>query len=137
MSAARYIVIVGCGRLGSHLANRLSTEGHNVVVIDERRHAFDHLSMEFSGYSIVGDATELEVLKEARIQDADYLFATTTEDNTNLMVAQVARKIFNVPNVVARVYDPAREAIYTEFGIQTISPTNLSSNMFLQCVKVG
>ena len=126
-----YVIIVGCGRLGSILANRLSSAGHRVVVVDRRESAFDKLSNEFSGFQIVGDASEMAILRAARIEQADHVFAATTEDNLNLMVAQVAKVIFRVPNVVARVYDPTRESIYSEFGIDTISPTQLSSDAFL------
>jgi trk system potassium uptake protein TrkA len=133
--AERHIVIVGCGRLGGLLANQLSTQGHSVVVIDRYELAFDELSPNFSGFRIVGDAVEYNVMKLARVEEADYLFAVTMEDNTNLMVAQVARTVFNVPNVVARVYDPARETIYKGFNIQTISPTQLSAAMFLKMVN--
>lgn len=130
-----YIIIVGCGRLGGLLANQLSADGHRLVVIDEREAAFDKLSTEFSGFRITGDASELAVLRQAHSEQADYLFAITTQDNVNLMVAQIARKIFNVPKVVARVYDPAREMIYREFGIETISPTKLSSDSFMKLVS--
>jgi trk system potassium uptake protein len=134
---SRYIVIVGCGRLGGVLANNLSAAGHSLVVIDRREIAFDKLSAEFSGFRILGDAIEMEVLQQARIDRANILFATTTEDNVNLMVAQVAREVFNVSRVVARVYDPAREAMYREFGIDTISPTKLSASAFLQVLEPG
>lgn len=117
------------------LANRLSPQGHRLVVIDRREASFDKLSVEFSGFKIVGDAAERQILESAHIEETDYLFATTTEDNTNLMVAQVAKLVFNIPKVVARVYDPTREAIYREFGIDTISPTKLTANAFLELVK--
>ncbi len=126
----KHIVIVGCGRLGSTLASDLSADGHRVIVIDHHERAFSKLSPAFSGFKIIGDAIELQTLEDARVSDADYLFATTTEDNTNLMVAQVAKVMFNVPLVVARVYDPHREAVYADFGVETVSPTRLSSDAF-------
>lgn len=129
------IVIVGCGRLGSTLANQLSAVGHRVVIIDRDEAAFDKLSAEFSGFRVVADAVEFHTLKEARISQADGLFATTTEDNINLMVAQVAAKIFQIRLVVARVYDPVRESMYQDFGIKTISPTQLSVESFLQTLR--
>jgi trk system potassium uptake protein TrkA len=132
--AHKRIVIVGCGRLGGSLANSLSLSGHQVVVIDRKETAFEKLSVEFSGFRQPGDATELDVLKEAGVEKADVVFATTTADNINLMVAQVARHIFQVPRVVARVFDPNRESIYTAFGIETISPTKLSADAFLKRV---
>jgi trk system potassium uptake protein len=132
--ANKKIIIVGCGRLGGLLANRLSSAGHSVVVVDRRDTSFDKLSPNFSGFRIIGDAVENHILKQANIETADYLFAITTEDNTNLMLAQVAKEIFKVPHVIARVYDPAREKIYREFGIETISPTALSADAFLKTV---
>lgn len=131
----KHIVVVGCGRLGSSLANDLSADGHRVVVIDHRKRAFEKLSAAFSGFQIVGDATELQTFKEANTGQADCLFATTTGDNINLMVAQVAKLIFDVSLVVARVYDPQREAVYSEFGVETVSPTQLSADVFHHLVN--
>lgn len=130
-----YIIIIGCGRLGGILANTLSLEGHQIVVIDKRERAFDKLSSDFSGFRIIGDATELSILQEAQIERADFVLAATTEDNVNLMVAQVARKIFGVPRVLARIYDTAREMIYREFDIETISPTHLTADAFLDALR--
>jgi trk system potassium uptake protein TrkA len=135
MSETNYIVVVGCGRLGSMLANRLSAAGHELVVIDKSEPQFDKLSTEYSGFRVVGDASELSVLRKAHTERADYLFATTTEDNVNLMVAQVAHNVFEVPHVIARVFDPAREAIYGELGVETISPTLLAADAFLAIVQ--
>lgn len=132
MPHTNHIVIIGCGRLGGALANYLSKNGHKVVVIDQREIAFDKLTSDFSGFKLIGDAVELHILKEAKIQLADCVFATTTSDNTNLMVAQVAKTVFKVPRVVARVFDPAREEIYRGFGIETISPIKLSTAAFLK-----
>lgn len=129
---AKYVVIVGCGRLGGMLANRLSRANHEIVVIDRREKAFDKLTVEFTGFKILGDATELSVLKQAEIERADYVFATTTHDNVNLMVAQIAKTIYEIPLVVARIFDPARETIYREFGIETISPTKLTADAFMR-----
>ena len=128
---AQYIVVVGCGRLGSILASRLSSQGNSVVVIDPYEKSFNNLTSEFSGFQIVGDASELEVLRQAKADKADCLLAVTDNDNINLMVAQVAKTLFNVSTVLARVFDPAREGIYEEFGIATISPTKLSAEAFL------
>lgn len=131
MSRSKHIVIVGCGRLGSTLANQLSAAGHRLVVIDHNEYTFDHLAAEYSGFRIAGDAVELHVLQQAKIEQADYLFAMTTQDNVNLMVAQVARMTFNVPHVVARVFDIKRERVYNELGVRTISPTRLAATAFM------
>jgi trk system potassium uptake protein TrkA len=131
----RYIVIVGCGRLGSMLANQLSRRGRNVVVVDRDASAFDNLSTEFSGFRITGDAAELAILREAKIDEADCLLAVTRHDNVNLMVAQVGKVLFSIPKVVARVFDPSRVALYREFGIETICPTQISADMFLETLR--
>ena len=134
MPSNMYIVVVGCGRLGSLLASQLSALGASVVVIDQDEASFDNLSSEFSGFQITGDAAELAVLREARTDKADVLLAVTEEDNINLMVAQVAQTVFDVSKVIARVFDPSREEVYREFGIDTISPTKLSADAFLAMV---
>ena len=131
----QYVVIVGCGRLGSLLAGLLSEVGSSVVIIDVNESAFELLSAEFSGFRIVGDAVEIEVLRAAKTDKADCLLATTEEDNVNLMVAQVARKLFNVPKVLARVFDPRREKVYREFDIETVSPTNLMAQAFVTSIE--
>jgi len=130
-----FIVVVGCGRVGARLANRLSREGHSVVVIDADEATFNDLSPDFSGFRVDGDATEIAVLKEAKVNEADVLIATTHEDNVNLMVAQVARKIFGVARVLARVFDPKREEVYARLGIETICPTSVAVEMFLRAIS--
>lgn len=137
MKSNRYIVIVGCGRVGSALANRLSREGNSVVVIDQHELTFSDLSSDFSGFRVEGDATHMMVLNEAKLKKADVLIATTHDDNVNLMVAQVAGKIFGVPQVMARVFDPKREEAYTQLGIDTICPTSVAVDMFLRAVANG
>jgi trk system potassium uptake protein TrkA len=124
-----YIVIVGCGRLGSHLANRLSRTGHSVVVIDKDGGAFDQLTAEFGGFHIEGNATEFAVLKQAKIDKADVVIAATHDDNLNMMVAQIAKKLFDIGKVMARVLDPTREEIYRELGIETVCPTVIAAEL--------
>ena len=137
MKNSLYIVIVGCGRLGSQLANQLSRVGHSIVVIDTDEATFNDLSPDFSGFRIMGDATHTAVLEEAKLKKADIFFAVTHEDNVNLMVAQVARKVFNVPHVLARVFDPKREQVFDRLGIETICPTSVGAEMFLSAVASG
>jgi trk system potassium uptake protein len=131
MSSPRklFIVIVGCGRSGAYLANRMSREGHSLVVIDADSGAFDSLSVAFSGFKVEGDATELAVLRQAKIDKADLVIAAATDDNINLMVAQIAKKIFRVPRVIARVFQPDRENIYQALGIDTLCPTTLFGDL--------
>ncbi len=135
MGPYEYVVIVGCGRLGSLLANKLSRLGCNAVVVDRDEGAFDSLSTEFSGFTVTGDASEQEVLRRANIGQADCLLAVTRHDNVNLMVAQVAQTVFGVPKVIARVSDPAREAVYHRFGVETICPTTLAAAAFLGALE--
>jgi trk system potassium uptake protein TrkA len=127
-----YIVIVGCGRLGSYLANALSRAGRSVVVVDRSEDAFAGLAPEFSGFRVAGDAVELETLKSANADRAGCLLAVAQDDNVNLMVAQVARQVFEVPRVIARVSDPAREAAFRNTGVDTVSPTALAGASFLR-----
>lgn len=130
------IVIIGCGRLGSHLANLLSSEGHRVVVVDRDAAAFGKLASEaFSGSRIEGDACEPAVLVRAGADRADLVIAATHDDNVNLMAAQVARDWFGVERVMARVYDPAREQSYRALGLTTVCPTRIAGAAFLDLVR--
>jgi trk system potassium uptake protein TrkA len=131
MIACQYTIVVGCGRLGSILANRLSRMGSNVVVVDREEAAFEKLSVEYSGFQVTGDAAELAILRRAGIERADCLLAATGHDNVNLMVAQVAKTVFGVSKVIARVADPSRQAVYDQLGIDTVCPTLLSADTFL------
>jgi trk system potassium uptake protein TrkA len=134
MANELFIVIVGCGRLGSFLANQLSRVGHGVVVIDSNEQTFGKLSPDYSGFRVEGDATELAVLKQAKVDRADLVIATTQGDNVNLMVAQVARTEFGVARVLARVFDPRREAVYRRLGVETICPTTVAADLFLKSI---
>ena len=122
-----YTVIIGCGRLGASLANTLSDLGGNVLILDRDREAFRKLSSTFGGLSIVGDGTDLDMLQEAEMDRAQNVVVVTNNDNTNVMIAQIARELFHVENVISRLYDPERECVYQEFGIETICPALLSA----------
>ncbi|MFH1640872.1 MAG: TrkA family potassium uptake protein [Candidatus Omnitrophota bacterium] len=124
-----HIIILGCGRVGSELAKLLSSEGHDVVVIDKNKDAFERLGGTFNGLTLEGDGFDLELLKQAGIEKAEAFCAVTNGDNTNLVSAQVAKKIFNVPKVIARVYDPQRAHIYAALGLDIISGTILFAAM--------
>lgn len=124
-----YVIIVGCGRVGSELAKLLSNEGHNVVVIDKAQGSFDRLGGTFNGLTMVGNGFDLELLKQVGIEKADAFCAVTNGDNSNLISAQVAKKIFAVPKVIARVYDPQRAHIYAALGLDIISGTVLFAAM--------
>jgi trk system potassium uptake protein len=122
------IIIVGCGRLGSKLGHDLSLGGHRVTVIDSNPAAFDRLGPGFKGEKIIGICFDREVLIRAGIEEADGFAAVTSSDETNITVARVARQMFQVPKVVARVYEPGKAKIYRRLGLQTISPIELGSN---------
>lgn len=124
-----YVIIVGCGRVGSELAKLLSGEGHDVVVIDKTQEAFKRLGDTFNGLTMVGNGFDLALLKQVGVEKADAFCAVTDGDNTNLISAQVAKKIFSVPKVIARVYDPQRAHIYAALGLDIISGTMLFSAM--------
>ncbi len=116
-------VIVGCGRVGAQLANRLSLQGHEVAIIDRDPAAFRRLSPNFRGKKIEGVGFDRDVLIAAGIERADGFASVTNGDNTNVVSARIARQVFRVPKVVTRIYDPRRAEIYRRLGIQTISPT--------------
>lgn len=124
-----YVIIVGCGRVGSELANLLSGEGHDVVIIDKNRAAFERLGGTFNGLMLTGNGFDLKLLKQAGIEKADTFCALTNGDNTNLVSAQIAKKIFKVPKVLARIYDPQRAHIYSALGLDIISGTILFAAM--------
>lgn len=125
--ADRYTVIIGCGRLGANLANTLSDEGGNVLIMDKDKESFRKLSPSFGGLSVTGNGTDFDALHEASMEQADVLVVVTNNDNANVMIAQIAREVFKTPQVIARLYDPDRECIYREFGIETICPATLSA----------
>jgi len=131
-----FIIIVGCGRLGSHLASAFSEQGQEVVIIDRREATFDKLPEYFTGFGIAGDATEPAVMESAGIDRCDALLAVTENDNTNILIAQLAREIFQTPKVMARVFDPARASVYESLGIEAICPTILGGHQFIESLNI-
>ena len=124
---ADYTIIVGCGRLGASLANTLSNKGENVLVIDKTNDSFRRLAASYGGLTVIGCGTEFDKLREAQIDRASAVISVTNDDNTNIMVALIAREIFNVKKVIARLHDPECEIVYQELGIETICPAVLSA----------
>ena len=122
-----YTVIIGCGRLGASLANAISDKDASVMIVDRDERAFRKLGTSYGGLTLTGDATDIAVLRSAEIERADTVVSVTNDDNTNIMVAQIARNVYHIPNVICRLYDPEREIVYREFGIDTICPTVLST----------
>jgi trk system potassium uptake protein TrkA len=117
------LIIIGCGRMGAGLALTLSQRGHAVTVVDSDSAALGRLGPAFKGQKVVGVGFDREALEQAGIARADGLAAVTSSDATNIVAARLARLMFRVPRVVARLYDPRKAEIYRRLGIQTISTT--------------
>lgn len=131
------VIVVGCGRVGSQLATLLSVEGHNVVVIDKEPESFRRLGTLFNGVTIKGLGFDEDILIEAGIAECEAFAAVTNYDNTNLMAAEVARKLFGVPHVVARLYNPVRERTYQQLGLDYVCGTTLVAEVLLDKIKAG
>lgn len=123
------VVIMGCGRVGSTIAARLEREGNTVTVVDTDPYSFRRLPSDFKGETLVGSGYDDHVLEAAGIRRADAFMALTQGDNRNLLAAQMAKHIFEVKTVVARVYDPFRGEIFANLGLRTFSPTNIGAEM--------
>jgi trk system potassium uptake protein TrkA len=131
----RYL-IVGCGRVGSALAKLLESDGHDVFVVDENAAAFKRLGQGFKGHVIVGTGIDYDVLKRAGAATADGFIAVTNGDNRNIMAALIAQRMFKIPRIVARIYDPPRGQMYRELGVQTVCPTTVGAKM-IRDVLIG
>lgn len=116
-----HVVVVGCGRVGSGLAATLVERGHSVSVVDRRAESFRRLPSDFTGRTVAGVGFDRKTLREAGIDEADAVAAVTNGDNSNIVVARVAREAFGIERVVARIYDPRRAAIYERLGISTVA----------------
>jgi len=119
------VVIMGCGRVGAQLASLLDSDGHEVTVLDMDSYSFRRLPPTYGGTALLGNGIDEEVLRRAGIEQADAFVAVTQGDNRNVMAAQIAKHIFNVPKVVCRIYDPLRQDLYNTLGLETISPTTV------------
>jgi trk system potassium uptake protein len=124
----RYL-IVGCGRVGSTLAKLLVADKHDVVVVDENPSAFKRLGNRFGGQVEVGTGIDYDVLKRAGAERADGFVAVTDGDNRNVMAALIAQRMFRIPKIVTRIYDPPRGQLYRELGIETFSPTTIGAQL--------
>ncbi len=119
------VVIVGCGRTGAFLASLLDQSGDRVSIVDVERAAFARLPASFGGTTILGDGTDLDILRQAGVESADAFLTLTEGDNRNLMSAQIAKQIFAVRQVLAKVNDPIRAATYRGQGLYTFSRTTI------------
>jgi trk system potassium uptake protein len=132
-----HIIIGGCGRVGAKLADRLSGEEHDVVVIDGAEHAFDRLGGAFNGETLVGDITDKDILVRAGIERAYGLVAVTDLDNANLMAVEIAKELFGVRHTVARLFNPQREQSYRKMGVHYVSGTRLVAKSILNELHAG
>ena len=124
------IIVVGCGKVGSRFAQLMSEEGHDIVVVDNDLENFKLLGPNFRGLTILGVPIDEDVLKQAGIESADGLAAVTPDDNINMMACQIAKEIFHVPRIFARIQDPVREQVFYQFGVHTVCPTNMAVEEF-------
>ncbi len=124
------VVIVGCGRLGGRLATMLSDKGYQVVIIDNDEGAFGKLPETFGGFTIAADGTNMDTFKYADIDETSTLIATTGNDNLNSLIAQIASRIYGVPNVYVRFEDADKELLIKGFNIEGIYPFKLSMKVF-------
>lgn len=125
------VIIMGCGRLGSRIATILDQEGHHVTVLDNNEASFKRLSGSFKGDRIVGNAMDASTLERGGIKEADAFFALTQGDNRNYFASQMAREVYQVRRVLCRVYDPIREEIFRDLGLETFSPTSVGAQIMV------
>jgi trk system potassium uptake protein TrkA len=136
-ASTQHVVIVGCGRVGSSLARRITAAGHSAAVIDRRPEAFERFLTGWPGDKILGTGIDRECLVAAGIERATAVAAVTSGDNSNIIVARVAREIYGVERVVARIYDSRRAALYARLGIHTIATVDWTVDEVSQVVVGG
>lgn len=132
-----YIIIVGCGRVGSQLASLLAQEKHDIVVIDKDGNAFKNLGTTFNGVKLQGYGYDEEVLQKAHIERCDAFAAVTDLDNANIMASEVASKLYHVPRVVARVYNPESISTFQELGLEYVFGTNVVAQTIMDKIVQG
>ena len=130
------IVIMGCGRVGAQIAGLLEDEGHDITILDIDAYSFRRLPPDFKGTALLGNGIDEDVLKRAGIEEADVFVAMTQGDNRNVMAAQIAKHIFNVPRVISRIYDPLRQELYDTLGIEAFSPTTIFAELVRDKLKI-
>jgi trk system potassium uptake protein TrkA len=130
-----YIIIIGCGKLGAFLANEFSKIGDSVVVIDKNGRKFSKLSVDFSGFRIEEDALDEDILIEAKIDQADVLICASNDDDTNIMIALIAKRIYETPVVISRLYEPTKTEFLEKHDVKVISPLHLSVQEYKQIIN--
>lgn len=132
-----YVIVIGCGRVGAQLAKSLASEGHNVVVVDKDASSFRRLGSTFNGLTLEGMGFDEEVLQEAGIEKADAVAVVTDLDNTNLMITEMATKLFGVERTIARLYNPEKERAYQQLGLEYVCGTLLTAERILDKIVRG
>lgn len=127
-----HVIIVGCGRVGSGLAVGLADAGHSIAIIDKQEKAFRRLPPSFPGRALVGFGFDRDDLEEAGAKEASALAAVTSGDNSNILTARIARETYEIPNVVARIYDPRRAEIFERLGIPTVPSVSWTTDQVLR-----
>jgi trk system potassium uptake protein TrkA len=128
-------IVIGCGRVGSAVAQQLQGSDWDVTVLDENEDALGRLGESWTGGFVVGHGMDLQLLREAGIEDADAVVVTTDGDNTNIVIAQAAQKHFQVPTVVCRLLDPARAQFYAARGLRIVCPTSAAIETLVSAVR--
>jgi trk system potassium uptake protein TrkA len=128
-------IVVGCGRVGSKVAKKLTKAGWEVTAIDEAEEALGRLGEDWPGGFVVGHGMDVKVLRDAGIEEADAVVVATNGDNTNIVVGQVAQKRFGIECTVVRILDPARAELYATLGLRTVSPTSTAIEVLTEAVK--
>ncbi len=137
INTKKLTIIVGCGRLGAELANFISDNNGDVIIIDQNKDSLRRLSFSFGGIATVKDGTDIDVLKEANIEKAKTVIAVTDDENTNIMIALMAKNLFKVENVILRVNDNSKQALYSDDGIKVINPGELTTRAVKEMMSGG
>jgi len=128
------VIIMGCSRVGARLAGLLDAAGHKVTILDVSTYSFRRIPSGFGGEALIGSGIDQDALLKAGIEKADVFVSVTQGDNRNVMAAQIAKHIYGVPRVVCRIYDPIREEMYQDLGLETISPTKMGSDRLFEVI---
>lgn len=131
-----FTLIIGCGRLGASIANTLYDQGNNVVIIDSNKDSFRKLNPSFGGLMLTGNATDFDILHEAQIEKANLIIAVTNNDNTNIMISQMAAELYKKDHIIIRIYDPERESAIRNSNIDTICPVTISIKEINQIISI-
>ena len=132
-----FVIVMGCGRVGARVASHLARNGHEDLVLDISIIKFNRLDPDFAGQTVHGNGIDMDVLRRTGIERADAFVACTQGDNRNIMASQIALHIFSVPKVVTRIYDPLRENTFTALGLETVSPTVIGADRFIEIIDPG